>query len=266
MSRRTPFLPGLLLTLLGAIGPVHAAEPARHVIELDGESWHAMELAHETFADATWRNRWVVEGDPACEARDGRLNVITSNQPDSKKSATLWWREALPADVMVELTAGADLPAEENAANLNLFFHAREADGRPYQFGRSSAYADYQKIPNYIITLTGGFQDGWSRVRRDPGFAMLSEEKSTRSEPGRTYEIRAMITGGRIRYWLDGRLVHDTRDPQPLPGGHFALRTWRSRVWWSDIRISALTRTPPAIADHPSVPASDSKPRALSSL
>lgn len=251
MSRRTPILAGLWLALLGSVGLGQAAEPAHPMIELDGETWLATELAHETFADATWRDRWVVEGDPACEARDGRLNVVTSNQPDSRKSATLWWRVPLPADILVELTAGADLPAEENAANLNLIFHAREPDGRAYQFGRSAAYAEYQKIPNYIITLTGGFQDGWSRVRRDPGFAMLSEEKSTRSVPGRTYRIRAMITEGRIRYWLDGRLVHDTRDPHPLPGGHFALRTWRSRVWWSDLRISALIRAPLAVKAVP---------------
>ena len=259
MNPRPPFLPVLLLALLGAIGPASAASADASSVALDGETWTATELAHETFADAAWRNRWVVEGDAACEARDGHLNIVTSNQPDSKKSATLWWREPLPDNILIEMTAGADLPAEENAANLNLIFHAREPDGRPYQFGRSSAYADYHKIPNYIVTLTGGFQEGWSRVRRDPGFTILSEEKSTRSEPGRTYKIRAMITAGRIRYWLDGRLIHDARDPQPLPGGHFALRTWRSRVWWSDLRIAALTRAVPA---NPTAPA-PARPNAI---
>lgn len=244
-----------LAAALFAIAQARPAEPAARLLEVDGESWSATELVRETFADAAWRNRWIVEGDAACEARDGRLNVVTSDQPGSKRAATLWWHETLPADVLIEMTAGADLPAEENAANLNLIFHAREPDGRPYQFGRSSAYAEYHKIPNYIITLTGGFQEGWSRVRRDPGFSILSEEKSTRSEPGRTYRIRVLLTGGRIRYWLDGRLIHDARDPQPLPGGHFALRTWRSRVWWSDIRISALQRAAPApVAATPAKP------------
>jgi hypothetical protein len=227
--------------LQSATGSVLAVDPAQQAIKVDGETWIATEIAHETFTNATWRDRWVVEGDAACEARDGRLDVVTSDKADSLKAATLWWRNPLPADILIEMTAGVSLPAEDNAANLNLFLHARELDGRPYQFGCSSNYSDYQKIPNYIITLTGGFQPGWSRVRRDPGFAILSEEKSTRSEPGRTYRIRVMITGGRIRYWLDDRLVHDVRDPQPLPGGNFALRTWRSRVWWSDVRIAALT-------------------------
>ena len=146
-------LPALLL---GAAFPVHAASPP---IEIDGENWTATELAHETFADAAWRNRWAIEGDAACEARDGRLNVVTSEKSDSKKSATLWWREPLPADILIEMTAGADLPAEENAANLNLFFHARELDGRPYQFGRSSAYADYQKITQRVLCRRSATQD-----------------------------------------------------------------------------------------------------------
>jgi hypothetical protein len=222
---------------------------AAHVIEIDGRAWRATEIACEKFAAETWRERWVVEGNAALEVRDGRLHVATRQTPDLNQSATLWWREPLPANVLVEMTAGA-APAggEANAANLNLFFHAREPDGSPYRFGRSGDYPEYHRIPNYIITLTGGFQPGWSRVRRNPGFVMLAEEPSTRSEPGQTYRIRVLIAGGRIRYWLGDRLVHDTRDPEPLPGGHFALRTWRSQVWWSDIRISSLSPEP---ADTP---------------
>ncbi|OAM90497.1 DUF1080 domain-containing protein [Termitidicoccus mucosus] len=218
---------------------------AAQVIEIDGRAWRATEIAREKFADATWRERWVVEGNAALEARNGRLHAVTGQPPASNQSATLWWREPLPANVLVEMTAGAaPVGGEANAANLNLFFHARELDGAPYHFGRSGDYPEYHRIPNYIITLTGGFQPGWSRVRRNPGFAMLAEEPSTRSEPGQTYRIRTLIAGGRIRYWLDNRLVHDTRDPEPLPGGHFALRTWRSQVWWSDIRISSLSPEP----------------------
>jgi hypothetical protein len=200
-----------------------------------GEDGIETELARETFRDAAWRDRWIVEGSGEISAGDGRLTV---NSPQ----ATIWWRQPLPADVAITLTAGVDAPAENNAANLNLFFHAREVDGGAYRFGRSAQYEEYHRIPNYIVTLTGGFQEGWSRVRRNPGFEMLSEERSTRSEAGRTYRIRVVVAGGRLRYWLDGKLIHDVRNKQPLPGGHFALRTWRSRVSWSDVRFAALTR------------------------
>jgi hypothetical protein len=211
-----------------------ASWPTAAPVQVEEEYWVEAELAREAFRDASWRDRWVVEGGGEIAAGDGRLTV---NSPQ----ATIWWRQPLPADVAITLTAGVDGPAENNAANLNLFFHAREVDGGAYRFGRSAVYEDYHRIPNYIVTLTGGFQEGWSRVRRNPGFEMLSEERSTRSEAGQTYRIRVVIVGGRLRYWLDGKLIHDVRDKQPLPGGHFALRTWRSHVWWSDVRFAVLT-------------------------
>jgi hypothetical protein len=234
-SRFVHILLPLLVVVCGA--PAGGTTQVTGGIQVDGDTWTETELTRESFSDATWRNRWVVEGDAKLAVHDGRLTVVTPQ-------ATLWWREPLPADVSIEFKAGADLPAENNAANLNLFLHARELDGTPYRFGRSARYEEYHSIPNYVVTLTGGFQAGWSRLRRNPGFTILSEEPSTRSEVGRAYRIRVLVAGGRIRYWLDGKLVHDARDPQPLPGGHFALRTWSSRVWWSDIRFAAVKRTP----------------------
>lgn len=233
----SPLCQILVIATLLAAG---CAPKTRHV-EIDGRAWHATEIARETFADESWRERWIVEGNAECISTDGRLHVATMQTPGLIQAATIWWKQALPDNILIEMTAGAEPTAREtNAANLNLIFHAREADGSPYQFGRSGDYPEYHRIPNYIITLTGGFQPGWSRVRRNPGFIQLAEEPSTRSDPGETYRIRALIANGRIQYWLNDRLVHDTRDSTPLPGGHFALRTWRSQVWWSDIRISSL--------------------------
>lgn len=211
-------------------------------IEIDGRSWLAKELAREDFADGAWSTRWVPEGAAEIRPDAGRLNVVTtSTAAHEEPGATLWWKQPLPANVLIEFTAGAELPAEKNAANLNLILHAQESDGSPYRYGRSGKYGEYHTLPNYILTLTGGFQDGWARVRRNPGFNLLAENREIRSEPGRVYRVRVAIADGRIRCWLDGRLIHDVVDAAPLPGGHFALRTWQSRVWWSNLRIYSLT-------------------------
>jgi hypothetical protein len=211
-------------------------------IEVDGHAWLARELAHASFASADWQKQWTLEGNARVRSGDGRLNVVTADEKAGEPAATLWWREPLPKDVLIEFTAGADLPVENNAANLSLMLGAREVDGSPYRGGRSGAYSEYKNIPNYLLALTGGFQEGGSRVHRNPGFTRLAENPEARSEPGRVYRVRVAIAGGRIRYWLDGRLVHDVQDAHPLDGGHFALRTRRSRVWWSDLRIYALSR------------------------
>jgi hypothetical protein len=212
------------------------------MVEVRGVWWEAVVKSVDDFTDVNWSERWTLEGNAAVEVRDCALWVATSSDKTVEQAATLWWHEAVPADVLIEVTAEIVGPAEDNAANVNLFFHAREDDGRPYQFGRSGRYADYHQIPNYIATLTGGFQEGWARLRKNPGFTLLSEDPSERSEVGETYRLRALLAGGVIRYWINDRLVHDVTDPQALPGGHFALRTWRSRVRWSQVRISALRR------------------------
>lgn len=213
--------------------------------QVDGETWLAKELAREDFTDDSWQTRWMVEGSAEITADTGRLAVVTVPTAENEDpGATLWWKQPLPENVLIEFIAGAALPAEQNAANLNLILHAREADGSPYRFGRSGRYGEYHESPNYILTMTGGFQEGWARVRRNPGFDLLAENREIRSEPGHVYHVRVAIVGGRIRCWLDGRLIHDVQDKSPLRGGQFALRTWRSRVWWSDLRISELSPAP----------------------
>lgn len=229
-----------LLTLVACwLTLVHALRAESATLILDGETWSLRPIAREAFADERWRERWVTEGTMDIAVAAGRL---TARGATGTSTATIWLRQPLPANVLIDLTCGSELPAENNAANLNLIVHATEADGAPYRFGRSGRYAEYHQIPNYIFTLTGGIRPGWARARRNPGFHLLHEETSTRTEVGAAYRIRMLITDGRVRYWRDGRLVHDVRDPQPLPGGHFALRSWRSRVWWSDLRFHAPTR------------------------
>ncbi len=192
-------------------------------------------LPKETWTP-TFANQWFIEGDSEVSAADGRLRVQHRRQG---QMATIWYRRELPKNVLVRFRACAVPPATNNSANLNLFLHARELDGRPLRFGRSGQYKDYQGIPNYIVTFTGGRQAGWSRVRRDPGFSLLHESEA-RCEVGREYEIAVVYMEGRLRYYLDGQQLHDVLDPDPLPGGHFALRTWDTDGWWSEVEFGRV--------------------------
>ena len=199
-------------------------------------------IAHEKFDDATWKERWAVEGNAVVSVADGKLFIRRKDVAGSQVSvATVWYRADLPANALVTFRARAIEPADQNAANFNIILHAREADGSELRFGRSGKYDEYHKIPNYIVTFVGGAGAGWSRVRRDPGFEML-HEVDIRSEIGREYEIVATIVDGRIRWYLDGKKIHDVRDPSPLAGGKFAIRTWSTDGWWDDVTIARIVR------------------------
>ena len=229
----------LLVALIGAVGlNVPAAAKSRFdTVTVGGDTYKVEWLHHEKW-DGKWTSRWVVEGDVEVKVQDGKL-YARSLGDGKPKAATVWYKADLPKDIIIRFKARVLPPTENNAANLNVFFHARELDGGPIRFGRSGAYADYHKIPNYIITLTGGVQPGWSRVRRDPGFNML-HEADIRSEVGKEYAIRVTVQDGRVRYYLNGRKYHDVVDPDPLPGGKFALRTWSTNAWWDDVEIGRL--------------------------
>lgn len=227
-----------LVVLMVAVGPCFTAadKPKIESVKIGGDGYLVEWLHHEKW-DARWALRWVVEGNADVKVRDGRLCVQGLNP--GKPNATIWYRTDLPKNLVVRFKAKVLPPVENNSANLNVFLHARELDGSPIKFGRSGAYADYHKIPNYIVTLTGGVQPGWSRVRRDPGFNML-HEAGVRSEVGKEYGTVITVQDGRIRYYLNCRKWHDVVDPEPLPAGKFALRTWRSNVWWDDVEIGKL--------------------------
>lgn len=219
-----------------AAADVLPAAGVQEQLTLGGDAYRVEWLARETF-DADLSG-WFVEGDSDVRAEGGKLWVHRKS-PEQLNQATVWFLPELPRDCIVRFRACAVEPAENNAANLNLFLHARELDGSPLKFGRSGAYKEYHQIPNYIVTFTGGIKDGWTRARRDPGFYQLSHME-LRSEVGREYDIAVILHNGRLRYYVDGKRFHDVQDPEPLPGGRFGIRTWSTDGWWDDVRFGRL--------------------------
>ena len=205
-------------------------------VNLDDDTYRIEWLASEGFDGDL--HRWFAEGSSEVKVMDGKL-WVRKLDPEKANTATIWFRPDLPNDVIISFKAKAVPPDEKNAANLNLFLHAREPDGKTLRFGRSGQYSEYHKIPNYIITFVGGFRPGWSRARRDPGFNLL-HEADVRSEVGQEYDIAVTVQGGRLRYYLDGRKIHDVQDPEPLPGGKFGLRSWSTNAWWDDVKIGRI--------------------------
>jgi hypothetical protein len=218
-------------------GTLPTAGP-REQLNIDGDVYTVQWLARESFDRDDWVSRWVFEGSSEVSVRDGKL-WARRTVPGQNNTATIWFRPELPRNVMVRLRAQPVGQPEANAANLNLFLHARKLDGSPLRFGRSGDYKEYQEFPNYIVTFTGGYRKGWSRARRDPGFNLLSENP-IRTEVGREYAIAVTLLDGRLRYYIDGKRIHDVTDPEPLPGGRFGLRTWTTLGWWDDIEFAKL--------------------------
>jgi hypothetical protein len=210
-------------------------------------------IVDEDFA-AEMKNWWS-EGGERVWVEDGRLHVKADNPkiPGGAVS-TVWLRTPVTGDFRLETEAHV-VSSTIAANNINLFFCYSDPSGKPLEETRESRrnaeYNLYHKLNGYIVTFLNDFEgeggrhpDGSTkaryRIRRNPGFNLLSEKFADHCREGVTYRIGIVKSGGDIRLSIDGADVLSARDPDPLPGGLIGLRTFRTHLWWDNLRVTTL--------------------------
>ena len=80
------------------------------------------------------------------------------------------------------------------------------------------------------------------RLRRCPGFELLTERHVGECRAGITYRLAVRKEGGTIVFSIDGNELVRATDAKPWSGGLFGVRTFRTRLWWDNLRVTSLTR------------------------
>jgi hypothetical protein len=188
---------------------------------------------------------WWSEGGERVRVEGGRLLVSADNPKiPGGGVATVWHKATHPGDFQVELDAHV-VSSTPGANNINLFFSYSDPSGAPLEETRaerrSAEYSLYHKLNGYIVTFLNDAVAGTGkariRIRRSPGFRLLAETYEYHCRAGRTYHIKITKRGGEIRFSVDGRELLKATDPEPLAGGYFGLRTYRTELWWDNIRL-----------------------------
>ncbi|MCC7499325.1 MAG: DUF1961 family protein [Bryobacterales bacterium] len=198
---------------------------------------------------------WWVEGGERVWVEDGRLHMRADNpELPGGGVATAWCKTIHPGDF--ELTLNAQVISSSTGVNnINLFFCYSDPSGAPLyetRQGRAKArYSDYHRLSGNIITfLNGGDErernpDGSLqariRIRHNPGFRLLAEKFDKTCRQGVTYHLGVTKRGGRISFSLDGELLLTGVDPHPAGTGLLGLRTYRTYLWWDDVKLTPLT-------------------------
>ncbi|MFG2432622.1 DUF6250 domain-containing protein [Streptomyces sp. NPDC048590] len=180
--------------------------------------------------------RWAVELEQGGEVTASR-GVLDINVP---AGATVWFRQRLTGPYILSYTATAVSAggAWDRVSDLNNFWNATDARSPHDLFAteRGGALAEYDHLRTYYAGY-GANTNTTTRLRRyvgEPGNRPLVYDYTrpllTANEPNR---VRIVSDGSTVRWWNNGSLVFDYRDPQPYTGGHFAFRTT-----WSHFRIS----------------------------
>jgi len=200
-------------------------------------------------------DRWWVEGGERVWVENGRLRVDADPGANARGHvATVWCKIPHPGDVRVDFDAHV-ISSSRDVNNINFFLCYSDPSGRPLFDTRrqraSGAYKLYHQLNGYIFTFLkdvkhagGVYPDGSAkarfRMRRCPGFRLMTETYAYHCEAGRTYHVTITKRGGELTYAVDGTVYMKQTDPQPLGGGLLGLRTFRTDLWWDNIKVVAL--------------------------
>ena len=182
-------------------------------------------IYEEDFSSAP--KKWKSEGRGSIWTEEGRLQMDATGV-----EMTAWCPFEMAGDLLITFQAFIMDPPDAN--NINFFFMATGADGADIsKMDLSGAYKEYHDLPNYIMTFTSGY----TRLRRNPGFNLVSENQQVKALSRIQYELAVLLQGDQIRCFINDIPVHSFRDESRHRKGRVGFRTWHTRLWWDNLKV-----------------------------
>jgi hypothetical protein len=229
-----------------------AAPPSDHV------------LFQESFAAGL--DHWWVEGGRKVWIEDERLHV-DADPPTGEPGqvCTVWCRQEFAGDLRLEADCHV-LTSRADANNINFFLLYADPTGQPLWETRETradgAYAKYHNLTGYIFTFLNdakneggpdaeGATRARFRIRRCPGFKLLSETFAGHCRRGTTYRVVITRIGPTLTIAVNDKVCLEARDEAPLERGLIGLRTFQTYLWWDNLRVLRPATPPPGAASAP---------------
>ncbi|NOZ19677.1 MAG: hypothetical protein GXP25_01170 [Planctomycetes bacterium] len=168
--------------------------------------------------------------------------------------STLWCRRDFESDLYLEFTARLLPPDKawvsdkmpEGGKNINLRFLVTGPTGEDIltvyrklaEEGTGPNRIGDDQYRGYFFTWTYSH----ARLRRSPGYEKVSENREVLPDLNRPYRISVLARDGRIKYWVDGRLMHDYQDDFAFDEGKMGFALYKSNVEISDLRVYRVLR------------------------
>ncbi len=184
-------------------------------------------IAREGFEDDFDRDQlgkhWKNTGGPY-RIENGTLRVRGA------KNRPLWLRRTLPRDVRISFDVKSNSPEGDIKVEL-------------YGDGASKATQDSYTATSYVV-IFGGWGNSKNIIARlDEHGKELAEGPPKKVVPGKTYKFVIERQGSRVKATVDGELLVDYDDPNPLWGrghDHFAFNNWESDLTFDNLVIKPL--------------------------
>lgn len=223
---------------------VHAGDGKEDEKITLGNKIYAIDWAfRDDFDDSEFETYWQAETTRAnIVEKDSFLNIADST---SSEGTTLWLKDDLASNDLIILAKAKSI---SGAANLNLMSNTREADHKELNVGlRDGNYEDYHygigennsttpATKGYIATFT----EDHSRIRKNPGFSLLTENLDKKGETDIWYDITWIINNGTLRYFINDELIHEYTDTSPLWNGKLGIRSWHTNSVWDYLYVGEI--------------------------
>lgn len=181
-------------------------------------------------------SKWKQEGRGRIWVEEGRLHMDAS-----KVEMTAWSPFEMEGDLLITYEAFVMDPPDAN--NINLIFMATGTnDEDVLGLELSGAYSEYHQLSNYIMTFTNEY----TRLRRNPGFNLVSENTQVKALPATEYRLAILISENQVRCFINNIPVHAYTDESPLKRGRMAFRTWHTRLWLDNLNIYRVLSAEPS--------------------
>ena len=166
------------------------------------------------------------------------------------KGATLWYKEQMSGDVVIEYDAQVVVDSINNhpwnrLSDLNCFWMASDPMTKDVFVNsgkRKGRFPEYYALELYYVGF-GGNHNATTRFRRytadtrgiddeqyRPGIIKEYTDAPHLLKPNHWYHIKVEASGGHAKYIIDGETLVDWTDPTPLRSGWFGFRTTLSHT------------------------------------
>jgi hypothetical protein len=142
---------------------------------------------------------------------------------DNAYNSTLWLREPIPAAVRIEFDAQT---SEGGDIRVEIF-----GDGENHESGYIAVYHAWGGVTHVLARLD---EHEENRAVVAPTDALESTKR---------YRMAIVRTDKSLRWFVDGQMVLEYADPEPLTGtGHdrFGLSSWKGRVRFDNVQVFPL--------------------------
>jgi hypothetical protein len=146
------------------------------------------------------------------------------------KNRPLWLLRALPQEIRIEFDARSD---------------TAEGDIKVEVFGDGASHAEQESYvaTSYVVIFGGWNNSANVLARMDEHGDDRVVGRPVKVVPGKTYRFRIDRIDGTLTVWVDGELLVEMDDSEPLQGrghDHFGFNNWKSSVWFDNLKVTPL--------------------------